>query len=405
MKNLICIRKFPFPYRCAVAICSDVDATSSTKKYIELQKFLCTDKSTSCGNGLLLEIGNSFWFFRNSDYYGLSYFDGLTKNETDFAPVCRELIKTGFVDVLHTFGDFNIGGFERKFAEFSIEEMIKHNLNIKTWVNHGNLLNTQNIGSLTDYKGADPTNKSYHLDLSIKFGIKYFWTSQLTHLVGQDSNLTTKNQFKNLLQRFLAIKYYGKQVNPFLSNRLMEKVKQKDGNEINTFMRFINPWGKYSYTDAKNFSRQLNSTILNELKINEGYLILYTHLGNYNNPNKILPDETVKELRNLASEFFNGEIFVTTPTRLLTYYEMFNSLKFEVQYIQDRTIISLRFKDTAEPKLEDLSGLTFYTSSAEKTSLFFNGKQLKSIINPADYTGKTSISIPLQKLDFPESIF
>ncbi|MDP2365841.1 MAG: hypothetical protein Q8M94_18980, partial [Ignavibacteria bacterium] len=173
MSNFSCIRKFPYPYKCALAICSDIDAIISVERFLELQKFLCTDKETTAGKGISLEIGNSFLFFRNSDHPGISYFNGLSKVETDFAPVCRELIKSGFIDVLHTYGDFNLGGFNRDYAETSIEELICNNLKLKTWVNHGNKLNSQNVGGLPEFIGDSPGTKSYHLDLLKKYGMKY----------------------------------------------------------------------------------------------------------------------------------------------------------------------------------------------------------------------------------------
>lgn len=395
------LRKFPYPFKCALAICSDIDATTSVERFVELQKFLCTDEQTSVGAGISLEIGNSFWFFRNSDHLGISYFSGLSSTETDFAPVCRKLIKAGFIDVLHTYGDFNSGGFNRKYADLSINELIKQNLKIKTWVNHGNDLNAQNIGKLSAYCGADLTSEHYHLELLTKYGIKYFWISQLTHLVGQDSKKTFNNTLKNQLQKLLAVKYYGKQENPFFSNQLMKRVLQKDGKEVNAFMRFINPWGKYSYTDAANLPNQLNAKILEELKNNEGYLILYTHLGNYNNPQKILPDQTVKTLQNLSQENESGNIFVTTTTRLLTYYEVISLIIVDVKMNGDKRIINISFKENFLPLADDLSGLSFYTNNPENTFVYFNNTQLKTISNSADYTGRLSVSIPWKKLMFP----
>ena len=404
MKKVVSLRKFPYPYKCALALCSDVDATPSTRRYVELQKFLCTDQETSAGNGLSLEVGNSFWFFKNSDHTGISYFNNLTTEETDFAHVCRELIKSRYIDVLHTYGDFSIGGFGRKYAEKAIDELVKRDLKVKTWVNHGNTLNSQNIGGLKEYFGAKPKNDSYHLDLLKEYGIKYFWTSQLTHLVGQDSNFNSTNFLKNQIQKLLAIKYLGRQIPPFFSNRLMDKIKQDDGNEINSFMRFINPWGKYSYTDANNFSNQLSLKVISELKANEGFMILYTHLGNYNNSNKILPDDTVESLRNLANENYRGNIFITTTTRLLTYYEVCRLINVEEKIIDDKRVINLSFKEEFLPPIEDLAGLTFYTDNPENTFVFFNSTQLETITNSVDQTGRLSVSILWKKLSFPEVV-
>lgn len=404
MESKISLRKFPFPFKCALAICSDVDATQSTERYLELQKFLCTDRETPSGKGVSLEIGNSFWFFRNSDHPGISYFKGLTSVETDFAPYCRELIKSGYIDVLHTYGDFNNGGFQRKYAELSVNEILKENLDIKTWVNHGNKLNSQNIGGLYHFYGDKTKSDAYHTDLLQQTGIKYFWISQLTHLVGQDSKLTTVNVFKNQLQKLLAIKYYKHQVNPFFTNQLMNTVNLEDKTEINAFMRFINPWGKYSYTDAENFPRQINEKVINELKTNQGYLILYTHLGNYKNMNDILPQKTCCMLRYLADENLKGNIFITTTTRLLTYYHVFKKLKFNIEQVGKKINVNLILNGDAQISTNDLNGITFYTDDPENTEMYLDNKLLKKVVNPGDSTGKKSISIPWQKLEFPSDL-
>ena len=57
------IRKFPYPYKAALAICSDIDETESIEEFLEMQEFLNTKRRTRYGTGLGLEIGNSFWFY------------------------------------------------------------------------------------------------------------------------------------------------------------------------------------------------------------------------------------------------------------------------------------------------------------------------------------------------------
>ena len=49
-----------------------------------------------------------------------------------------------------------------------------------------------------------------------------------------------------------------------------------------------------------------------------------------------------------------------------------------------------------------LSGLTFYIDVLKPHKIIFKGKLYKTILNPPDQTGKQSISIPWQKLEYPE---
>ena len=59
----IWIRKFPYPFKAALAICSDIDETQTIEEFLEIQRFLCSEDSTRLGEGLGLEIGNSFYFY------------------------------------------------------------------------------------------------------------------------------------------------------------------------------------------------------------------------------------------------------------------------------------------------------------------------------------------------------
>ena len=83
------IRKFPYPYKCALSISSDIDNASSLKFFVQFMDFLNSEKQTIYGPGLELEVGNSFWFFNGSKSAQLSYFEGLTDKETTLAPIIR----------------------------------------------------------------------------------------------------------------------------------------------------------------------------------------------------------------------------------------------------------------------------------------------------------------------------
>ena len=47
-------------------------------------------------------------------------------------------------------------------------------------------------------------------------------------------------------------------------------------------------------------------------------------------------------------------------------------------------------------------GLTFYFNIAKPHKIIFKNKLCKTIVNPPDQTGKKSISIAWQKLEYPE---
>lgn len=98
----VTLRKFPYPFKCALSICSDLDATDTIERYITLQKYICGCGKTPLGEGLNLEMGNSFWFFRNSPVPGFSYFKDLTGTKSKESSIIYELIRSGHIDVLHS---------------------------------------------------------------------------------------------------------------------------------------------------------------------------------------------------------------------------------------------------------------------------------------------------------------
>src|SRR6056297_2377695 len=117
MMNSISLRKFPYPYQAMFAIANDIDNTPSLKIFLEMMKLLNSEKDTIFGRGLNLEVGSSFWFFNRTDSKQLSYYKGISTKESEFADYCRELWRSGHVDINHAYGNFDMGGFNTKFAE------------------------------------------------------------------------------------------------------------------------------------------------------------------------------------------------------------------------------------------------------------------------------------------------
>ncbi|MFX0135574.1 MAG: hypothetical protein ACFFDN_18155 [Candidatus Hodarchaeota archaeon] len=54
-------RRFPFPFKSAVNISSDIDGTDSLEEFLTILEFLSTKNKTDMGVGIGLEIGNSFF--------------------------------------------------------------------------------------------------------------------------------------------------------------------------------------------------------------------------------------------------------------------------------------------------------------------------------------------------------
>ena len=176
------VRKFPYPFKCAFSISSDIDNASSLDSFVQFMDFLNSENQTIYGPGLGLEVGNSFWFFNGSKSFQLSYFEGLTHKETLLAPIIRTYLQSKHIDTLHSWGNFDKGGFERRYAKKGMEVLNKYNFDVPVWVNHGINPNYQKIGDYPNMYGDDPNHSCYHSDLLLESGFEYVWTGKATHL-------------------------------------------------------------------------------------------------------------------------------------------------------------------------------------------------------------------------------
>ena len=402
------VRKFPFPYKCALSISSDIDNASSSQFFVQFMDFLNSQIQTIYGPGLGLEVGNSFWFFNGSKSPQLSYFNGLTDKETDFAPIIRLYLKSRHIDTLHSWGNFDRGGFKRSYADKGMETLEKYNFKIPVWVNHGVNLNYQKVGDYPNMYGDDPTHSCYHTDLFSQCGFEFIWTGKVTHVIGQNGRENFSILSKIFIQKILKKIKYQNVKDPIYDddNNLIKPLLLRDGDKKWEFVRFINAWGNSGELDFYEFASQMNIQNLKRLIKNQGYMVLYTHF-NENLCAKI-PMKLSECLGFLKKMVNRKEILMGTTSRILKYWEISNYINFEVQNLEDKVIIlinDIMYLPVGEKSVTSfhLSGLTFYINIPKPHKIIFKGKLCKTILNPPDQTGKQSISIPWQKLEYPEA--
>jgi len=401
------LRKFPFPFQCALAISSDIDNAASQETFTEIMEYFNTESDTVFGRGLGLEVGNSFWFFSNSNRPQLSYFDGLTMDETSFAPIIRNMWQSGHIDTLHSWGNFDLGGFTRSIAQMALKELQKYHATIPVWVNHGIGLNHQKVGNYPNMFGDDPSHKAYHLDLAIKAGCEFFWTGKVTHVIGQESEMTFSVQSKLLIQWLMKRTRYRHVVDPIYDdgNQLFFPIQFRDQTRFWEFIRFMNSWGKEQVLDIHDLATQLSPSILNQLIKNRGFMILYTHFNEHVNMNG-LPAILTKNLSYLKKKNIEGDIFIATSSRLLKYKELHDYLNFKVD--SSDGMINIYIDSTLETPIgskslarDQLCGLTFYVDHPPSTRIWFQKKKIEIEKNPKDESGKLSVMIPWEKLSYP----
>lgn len=425
--DTVTLRKFPHPYKAALAICSDIDGTDSIEKFMAIQKFLNTTEEGAFGRGLELEVGNTFWFY-NQQYelhkrrlagesvpdvffsgevdFGISIFDGTSDTLTAYAPTILALIRSGYLDCLHTYGNFGVDGFTRDLATQAVEFLANESLTVDVWVNHGGKENEHKIGDVHCYGGDNPETKVYHTDLTIPTGIKFLWRGHRTHIIGQDGNFTFKNLTKRTYE-YVQDLFYTEQSFPH-DNELVHVYELDDGQKVFEFVRFINPWGKYSIPREPFIVHQLGPAQVDELIENQGYLIFYTHLGVNPQP-PIMHDSTIDALRYIKKRFDDGNLFVTTTSKLLNYYVHHKYLFWRTEQRSDSLFIIIdSIANDVEggyiPEANDLEGFTFYIpENCEDciVTVTADDRTVPSVFNGRDDTGMLSVSIPWQRLTFP----
>ena len=135
-------------------------------------------------------------------------------------------------------------------------------------------------------------------------------------------------------------------------------------------------------------------------------MILYTHFNE--NLCATIPMKLNERLGFLKKMVNRKEILMGTTSRILKYWEISNYINFEVQNLEDKVIIlinDIMYSPVGEKSVTSfhLSGLTFYINISKPHKIIFKNKLCKTILNPPDQTGKQSISIPWQKLEYPEA--
>lgn len=407
------LRKFPYPYQSALSISSDIDLTDNVDNFIEMQRFLNTKESTKTGEGLGLEIGNSFLMYDTENT--LSYYNGGSK----YIEAIKKLIQAGYVDTLHSYGD---KATRRDDAINSINDLDRSGCKVDVWIDHA--LAPSNFGKYRHQgKGDIPASEIYHSDLTLKYGIKFIWTGQVSRIIGQDTRLKLSSilliwnpvsPIKSMITMFreaskLLFSLFGNdRYSMHLKNKLIQLRKLADGNKVYEFLRFNNHFD--GRADVSSLAYNIQPRFLNYLKKINGYKIIYTHLGKNNANGKLFPNSTVKALRNLEEEYRDGNIYVTTTSKLLNYYIKNRFLKWSFLSDNGTTTINIDGIDDPidgfyVPDEKELAGITFCIPKDSNARVFLDGKEIKDTLkNPPDYKGESSIMFPLQPLLFPQNL-
>lgn len=399
----VSIRPIPYPYRAMLAICSDLDETPSQHNYIETMRYLNTTEITTMGQGLGLEVGNTIYFDMPPDQF--SYWNADTKGRA----ILRMLIKSGHIDCLHSYGDL---ATTRAHAERALVELTKYDCKFDVWIDHG--IAPSNFGKdIMRGQGDIVGSEVYHADLTTAFGIKYVWMGRVTSVIGQDVKRSLRGiwNHKHPIKSFKTfLKEYAKGLLAYAgntkyamhkSNQVLRETHLRNGHQILEFMRSSPHWGGISFNDrADGLSEVLTDKILSLLIKRGGISIVYNHLGKAKR-NEFFSPSTKKALDLLARYSQDNKILITTTSRLLQYCRMIHDVNLSISKRNDHLYIDVCTKDS----LKELAGLSIYSSISRNTHMTINGIETKNLQhNAADHTGRTSMSLPWQPLEFPKGL-
>lgn len=413
----VALRRFPYPYRAAATICSDIDATRTVERFLAIQEFLNSAEETPMGPGLGLEIGNSFFPYPEDDGFG--FFCSRRRDRE----VIEAMIDSGYIDCMHSWGHSTRTRREQVLR--GLEELERSGCRVQVWVDHSRA--PTNFGKDTTAGVGDVEGSPfYHSDATLAYGVRFAWMGRGSAIVGQGVPLSVRG-FAGIVDRSHPrgaaqnlVREAGKTVLGragverfalHADNRFMRVHTLMDGRRVCEFQRCNAHWSGARGANSGGLAYALRPEVLEALVRSGGTMVAYTHLGVGPQEPPYLQQETRDALRRLATAHRAGRIFVTTTSRLLTYHVNHKCLIWSHETSEaGETVIHIRgvgdpFTGRHVPPVEALQGITFYVPDSGKARLVLGGRELTRIErHPADETGRASVAIPRSRMRYPLAV-
>jgi hypothetical protein len=404
----VSIRRIPYPYRAMLAICSDLDQTPDRQVFLETMRFLNTTQNTCMGPGVGLEVGNTIYFDMPPGQFAYWNTDDVGR------AMARELIRSGHIDCLHSFGDL---ATTRAHAGRALDELSRHGCRLEVWIDHA--VAPSNFGpDIMGGLGDVPGTAVYHADLTCGYGIQYVWRGRVTSVIGQDAprslrgiarvrhplgsaRTAAKELVKGILARRGNAKYamHG-------PNRILRDVRLRSGHGVREFLRANPCWaGVDRAATADGLAEVLTPRMLARLVARESPCILYTHLGKIRRRDEPFGPRTRQALRLLARCAREREILVTTTRRLLGYCRAVRAVALAAADEGNGQQIEVTVREHGGNHglaMEELAGLTLYVSNPATARVRIGGHEVMDLRrNAPDGSGRGSVSLPWRPLELP----
>jgi hypothetical protein len=182
----------------------------------------------------------------------------------------------------------------------------------------------------------------------------------------------------------------------------------RDGSPVYEFIRCNPHWGGVcSCEQGRHIGEVVTDRMLKCLIRRGGTCILYTHLGKIDDVRAPFNKAAVVAFRRLSEASQHGGILVTTTRRLLGYRLAMREITFQTTCDKQglRIDLSTWANGNSRGKLcrADLGGLTFYVPDPQVAHLTIDGQDVLSLQrNEPDHTGRPSVSVPWNRLQFPD---
>ncbi len=398
------VRPWPYPFKAGLTISNDSEYMSFDF-FEKLMEFLNSKNCTIFGKGLDLEISSSFFHYSDNPS-SLSVFKGISTKSPKSKEINRinEYIQNGWLDTIHSFGEFdNVGGFNRDHAVRCLNHIKNINSSIPIYSNHGGIENIQNVGSDYKYhKGDEIGHQAYHTDLWNNFGIKFVWTDSMINenYYPENKNFRkTVREFKNKIFKGTCAKYFSN-----YDNKIIKSIKLNDGLIVLGFRRFRST-GKIA-PNISSLGYQLSKIPWLDFYNKNNGIIIYQHLGILYRLNsnfiaatpdliKAQPHVFLKPFYFLKSQADKGDLWIAGCAKFLSYLRARDNLKVTNE-INGK--VTLEFDNYISENKDNLSGLTIYIDPQNFKGLNYDNRDIPVYYNGPDETGKYSVTIKHSKL-------
>lgn len=374
------VRPLPYPWRGAVAVSNDIEF-ASFDWFETFMRWLNTRRDTPLGPGLGLEVASSF-FFHSCHPYTFSYFDGAAPKApvSSHAPRMRDYLRSGWLDTIHAYGDFdNRGGFERAHAVQALEELERIGVTLSVFTNHGTADNAQNMGGDAAYHRGDvPADPAYHADMTIAHGVRYVWTDTRTVERMPGPGLVPGAGW---LAGELKKAVLGRELAPDVP---VAPFNLQDGQQVQGVARVRGTGG--NAPNLANAGAQLDRLSFDAMYRSFGVAFLYQHFGVLDRVAGVCEPATLESVlargdsllapwRRLAAECDSGKLWIAGTARLARYLDVIGQLR--VRKVESG-VYDLHVEEPAHALAYDLQGVTVRVDEPNAV-LRCGGRELETV--------------------------